>query len=152
MGENCLVHDMRHALTEEYVKFEQIFNLSNEQFELTQSDSPNYERIALLMDQKMTLLGELQRIEKSHESIKLEWERHYRNVPPAERIPVAEIRDKTINLLERLHSLETGIQSNIKRLEEKINEQFNKLHQGRAASKAYFSREQSGPRFIDKKK
>ncbi len=152
MNDACLFRLMNDALQEEHDKYLEMLELSNEQISFLRETEPDTIRIADLMNRKIQIVEELQLLEQKHQQVKDQWRLEYQNYSSDERNVIKQIRDSSIEMIERLNNSEGIIAKSIKRHQVDINQQLSKLKQGRNANQAYFAYENLPPRYIDKKK
>ncbi len=152
MNQTCLFRLMNDALREEHNKYLEMLELSNEQVSLLRETDPDTAKIARLMNQKVQIVEELQVLEQNHQQVKDQWHLEYQQYSLDDRNVIKEIRDASIQTIERLNASEEIIAKSIKRHQVDINQQLGNFQQGRNANQAYFSYESMPPRYIDKKK
>ncbi len=152
MKETCLLRLMEDAVQEEYDLYERLYHLSEQQLELLGTDEPDVDAIADVMNRKMDLIGDIQSVENRHTPVKEQWEQKYLQYTAQERDGLSQLRERELQLIERLHRMEEEIAQGIKHCEADINRRLNNLRIGRTANQAYFRYERLPPKYIDKRK
>ncbi len=152
MDDISLVKLMESALREEYEQYEKLSILSREQSDLFDSNSPDAERIAELMNQKIEVMETLQNLQKRNEPLKERWTISYETFTEEERKPIAELREQNLRIIEDLKNQEEQIAKKLLQSSQEVNEQLQSLSKGRQATRAYLKMDSMPPRFIDKKK
>lgn len=152
MNETSLLRLMESALREECTQYEQLFDLSHQQFILLKEEDPDTDAIADLMNRKIELVKNIEEMDIRQESVRKRWACECERHTPEERAEIAQLRDKNVSLIERLHQMENAIIQAIKRCEREINRRLKNLQKGRMVNQAYFTYERVPSRYIDKKK
>lgn len=153
MNDANLLRLMKEVLHKEYKIYEQIFDLSQCQLALLDEiNNPDVNEIADLMNRKIELVGDIQEMEIHHAPIKRQWGEQHEQYSQEERDGVAQLRNRSMNLIERLHGMEKNIAQGIERCKSDINRRLGGIKRGRNVTQAYFSYERLPPRYIDKKK
>ncbi len=150
MTEHNTASLLENALRDEIALYRQMLYLSEEQAQLMEDKEPDFERIAVLMDEKVHLSSEIEALEDSHRATKQEWEQTYQSYSGEVRQEVKALRDELQELLESLQELEQHTIEFLQTAEKDISQRLRNLYNSRNINRAYFHREKSPAKYINR--
>lgn len=117
--------------------------------QVDQISARDVDALTLSLEQKKTVVDEIEQIEMAADPLRRFWESHKDEVGEPTRVRLRAVVDEIRTLLEELLEIEAGSQRKLGITKDTIEEQMQELSDGARAVNSYAPKPDEKPRFMD---